>query len=126
LIEAAHSILRCSRTPLARWGKKLLCRKGAINLAVAAMARRLAVAAWYLMMGRWTTLEEMDRALSLKVGKIISQVGTDGLKKLCKTRKSFRQEICQSLKSGRDYVLDPNKKFVPKTSEEQPIMAALA
>jgi transposase len=126
LIEAAHAILRCSRTPLARWGKKLLCRKGAINLAVAAMARRLAVAAWYLMMGRWTTLEEMDRALSLKVGKIISQVGTDGLKKLGKTRKSFRQEICQSLKSGRDYVLDPNKKFVPKTSEEEPIMAALA
>jgi transposase len=126
LIEAAHAILRCSRTPLARWGKKLLCRKGAINLAVAAMARRLAVAAWYLMMGRWTTLEEMDRALSLKVGKIISQVGTDGLKKLGKTRKSFRQEICQSLKSGRDYVLDPNKKFVPKTSQEEPIMAALA
>lgn len=126
LIEAAHAILRCSRTPLARWGKKLLCRKGAINLAVAAMARRLAVAAWYLMMGRWTTLEEMDRALSLKVGKIISQVGTDGLKKLGKTRKSFRQEICQSLKSGRDYVLDPNKKFVPKTCEEEPIMAALA
>ncbi len=125
LMEAAHAILRCSQTPLARWGKKLLRRKGAIHLAVAAMARRLAVAAWYLMMGRWTTVEEIDRALSLKVGKIISQVGTDGLKNLGKTRKSFRQEICQSLKSGRDYVLDPNKKFVPKTSEQQPIMAAL-
>jgi transposase len=125
LIEAAHAILRCSRTPLARWGKKLLRRKGAINLAVAAMARRLAVAAWYLMMGRWTTLEEIDPALSLKVGKIISQVGTDGLKKLGKIRKNFRQEICHSLKSGRDYVLDPNKKFVPKASEEEPIMAAL-
>ena len=129
LIEAAHAILRCSKTPLARWGKKLFRRKGAVNLAVAAMARRLAVAAWYLMMGRWTTLEEIDRALSLKVGKIISQVGAEGLKKLGKTRKSFRQEICQSLKSGRDYILDPNKKFVPKASVEEveePVMAALA
>jgi len=126
LIEAAQTILRCSQTPLARWGKKLLRRKGAINLAVAAMARRLAVAAWYLMAGRWTTLEEIDRALSLKVGKIISQVGAEGLKTLGKTRKTFRQEICQSLKSGRDYILDPNKKFVPKPSEEEPVMAALA
>jgi len=126
LIEAAQAILRCSKTPLARWGKKLLARKGAVNLAVGAMARRLAVAAWYLMMGRWTTLEEIDRQLSQKVGKIISQVGIAGLKNLGKTRKAFRQEICHRLKSGRDYVLDMKKKFVPKAAEEEPIMAALA
>jgi len=113
LIEAAQAILRCSKTPLARWGKRLLARKGQINLAVAAMARKLTVAVWYLMMGRWTTLEEIDRPLSLKVGKIISQVGAVGLKKLGKTRKAFREEICQSLKRGREYVLDPNLKFTP-------------
>ena len=78
------------------------------------------------MMGRWTTLEEIDRALSLKIGKIISQVGAAGLKKLSKTRKAFREEICQRLKSGRVYVLDRKKKFVPKAAEEEPIMAALA
>lgn len=120
LIEAAQAILRCSKNPLARWGRKLLARKGAVNLAVAAMARKLAVAAWYLMMGRWTTLEEIDRALSLKVGKIISQVGTDELKKLGKTRKTFRQEICQSLRSGREYVLDLNKKFTPGPKIQRP------
>jgi len=114
LIEAAQAILRCSKTPLARWGKKLLGRKGAINLTVAAIARKLAVAAWYLMMGRWTTLEEIDKRLSQKVGKIISQVGTVGLKKLGKTRKEFRDQICQSLKSGRQYILDPDKKLTPK------------
>src|SRR5437867_9235107 len=41
LIEGAQSILRCSRTPLAQWGKKLLARKGQINLVVAAIARKL-------------------------------------------------------------------------------------
>lgn len=114
LIEGAQAILRSSKSPLANWGKKLLARKGALNLVVCAMARKLAVAAWYLMMGRWTTLEEIDSALSLKVGKMISQVGSTALKESGKTRKSFRQEIFQSLKTGKDYVLDPNKKFIPK------------
>ena len=41
--------------PLGKWGKKLLARKGSLNLAVAAVARKLTVAIWYLMMGRWTT-----------------------------------------------------------------------
>jgi len=113
LIEGAQAILRCSKTPLARWGKGLLARKGALNLVVCAIARKLAVAAWYLMMGRWTTLEEIDSGLSLKVGKMISQVGGATLKTLGKTRKSFRQEIFQSLKTGKEYVLDPNKKFSP-------------
>jgi len=114
LVEAAQAILRCSKSPLAQWGKKLLARKGSVNLAVCAMARKLAVAVWYLMMGRWTTLEELDAGLRLKVGKIITQVGAAGLKKLSKTRKTLREEIFQSLKTGKAYVLDPNKKFTPE------------
>jgi transposase len=111
MIEAAHAILRCSKTALAQWGKKLLRRKGAINLAVAAIARRLTVAVWYLMMGRWTTLEEIDRLLSQKIGKIISQVSAVALQTLGKNRKTLREQICQTLKSGRQYILDPDKKF---------------
>ena len=114
LVEGAQAILRCSKTPLARWGKGLLARKGSLNLVVCAIARKLAVAAWYLMMGRWTTLEEIDSGLSLKVGKMISQVGSATLKTLGKTRKTFRQEIFQSLKTAKEYVLDPNKKFSPR------------
>jgi len=116
LMEAAQAILRCSRTPLAQWGKKLLARKGAINLVVAAMARKLVVAVWYLMMGRWTPLEEIDGPLKIKVSKMISQVGSAGLEKLGKTRLAFRQEIYQALQTGRVYVLDPNKKWSPQGS----------
>ena len=112
LIEAAQAILR-SKHPLAKWGKKLLARKGSVNLAVGAVARKLAVAVWYLMMGRWTPLEEIDAAAHLKVGKIIASVGTKGLKQLGKSRKAFREEIYQSLKAGRVYRLDPNTKFIP-------------
>lgn len=114
LVEGAQAILRCSKSPLAKWGKRLLARKGAPNLVVCAMARKLAVAAWYLMMGRWTTLEEIDDRLSIKISKLITQVGSATLKTLGKGRKSFRQEICQSLKAGKVYFLDPNKRFTPK------------
>ena len=119
LIEGAQAILRCSKNPLAQWGKKLLARKGSLNLVVCAMARKLAVAVWYLMMGRWTTLEEIDTGLTLKIGKMISQVGALGLKKLNKTRKTFREEIFQSLKTGKEYVLDPDKTFIPKGANER-------
>jgi len=105
LIEGAQAILRCSKTPLAQWGKKLLGRKGHINLAVAAMARKLTVAVWYLMMGRWTPVEEIDDRLGIKIGKMIGTVGEQGLKSLNQTRQSFREEIFHSLKSGRTYQL---------------------
>ncbi len=120
LIEAAQAILR-SRHDLAKWGKKLLARKGSLNLAVAAVARKLTVAIWYLMMGRWTPLEEIDDLLSRKIGKIISQVGAPALEKLGKTRKDLRHELEATLKTGRVYQLDPNKKFEPKAPQARPL-----
>lgn len=112
LIESAQAILR-SHHPLAKWGKKLLARKGSVNLAAGAVARKLAVAIWYLLMGRWTPLEEIDERLALKVGKIITSVGPKGLKQLGQTRLALRKETYRSLTAGRIYVLDPNKKFMP-------------
>jgi len=116
LIEGAQAILRCGKSPLARWGRKLLASKGSVNLAVAAIARKLTVAVWYLMMGRWTALEEIDARLLGKVSKMIGSVGQQGLQSLGKTRKTYREEIYQRLKTGREYVLDPNKKFVPQSA----------
>jgi transposase len=123
LIEGAQAILRSSKTPLAQWGKKLLARKGQINLVVAAMARKLTVAVWYLLMGKWTPLEEIDERLTIKVGKMIGSVGQQGLQRLGKTRKVYREEIYQKLKSGRVYVLDPNKKFAPKPQTQPASLA---
>jgi transposase len=122
LIEAAHAILRCAKTDLATWGKKLLARKGEIKLVVAAIARKMTVIVWHLMRGRWTPLQEIDERLAVKISKIISQVGKEKLKELNKKRKAFRDEIHQTLKAGRVYVLDPNKKFVAKPVD--PIDAA--
>ena len=119
LIEGAQAILRSSKSPLACWGKKLLAAKGSVNLAVAAIARKLTVAIWYLMMGQWTALEEIDARLLGKVTKMIGSVGQQGLQSLGKTRKTYRKEIYQRLKTGREYVLDPNKKLVPQPAANQ-------
>ena len=64
-------------------------------------------------MGRWTPLEEIDDRLAMKVGKIITSVGPKGLKQINKTRLALRKETFDLLKTGRVYVLDPNKKFAP-------------
>jgi transposase len=114
LIEGAQAILRSGKTPLARWGRKLQAAKGSLNLAVAAVARKLTVALWYLMMGRWTALEQLEASLRRKVSFMIGAVGPTGLKALGKTRQAYREEIYQRLKTGRTYVLDPNKKYAPQ------------
>jgi hypothetical protein len=49
-----------SRHPLAKRGKKLLARKEILTLAGGAVARKLTVAIWYWMKGKWTALEEID------------------------------------------------------------------
>jgi transposase len=113
LIEAAQAILRCGQTALARWGRKLLARKGSINLVVAAVARKLAVAVWYLMRGRWSAVQEIEAPLARKIGKIISQVGSEALGKLGKSRQPYRQEIYGMLQEGRVYVLNANRRFKP-------------
>lgn len=115
LIEAAHAVLRCSRNPLAQWGKRLLGRKGSVKLAVAAIARKLTVAIWYLMNGRWTPLRDIDKQLSKKVSKIITNVGTASLRCLGSTRQQFRAQICQSLQITNTYLRNPHKKFIPKS-----------
>lgn len=105
LVEAAQAILRCSQTPLARWGRKLLGRKGVKNLAVAAMARKLTVAVWYLLMGKWTAVEEIEDRLKIKVGKMISEVSTEALKRLGKTRKQIRELAYQNLRNAQVLVI---------------------
>jgi len=93
-----------------------MARKGSCKLAVAAVARKLIVAIWYLMMGRWTTITESSTALNMKIGKFITKAGTTVLEQLKRTRREFRSENIESLKTGRACVIDPEKTFGPHPS----------
>jgi transposase len=119
LIQAAHAILRAKTPPLAKWGWKLFARKGVRNVAVAAVARKLTVAIWYLMMGKWTAVEEIDTVLSRKVGQLITQVGREGLKRLGKTRPALREETFRALKAGQAAEPAP-KAEIPSAAEPAP------
>ncbi|HXJ56322.1 MAG TPA: IS110 family transposase [Verrucomicrobiae bacterium] len=116
LIESAQCILNTA-SPLARWGRRLMAKKGSRNLAAAAVARKLAIAIWYLLQGKWEGLQNIDPALSQKIGKIISQVGSETLQNMQIDRKTLRQQTEQSLKSGRVYQLDPTLVYKPKPRE---------
>lgn len=81
LIQAAHSVLRYGNgTAQHRWAVALKMRKGA-NVAVAALARKITVACWYLMNDRFTPMTEVSAQLSVKLHKIACSIGAARLKK---------------------------------------------
>jgi transposase len=119
LIQGAHAVLR-TKTTLGKWGQKLFHRKGQLNLAVVAVARKMAISIWYLLKGQWTQVEEIEAKLNLKIGKMLAHVSPSGFKALNKTRLELRKEIQERLKTGRVYRLDPNKKMPPKAASVSP------
>jgi transposase len=126
LVEAAQAILRSSNNALAQWGRKLRARKGQSNLAVAAVARKLTVALWYLLMGRWTSLEEIDTSLSLKVGKMISSVGKEGLARLKQDRGDFRRQVFELLKGTSINQPEPGQKCALQEYEKDALAERFA
>jgi transposase len=113
LIEGAQALMRGSKTSLAQWGRKLLGRKSQLKLVVAAVARKLATAAWHTLMGHTTTNDEIEPRVAIKVTKIISAIGNETLRQLGRTRQALRAQTYQILQSGRVYVLDPTKTYTP-------------
>lgn len=76
LIQGAHAILRMGRaTPLGQWGWKLFARKGHRNIAVAAIARKLAVQVWHLLKGNPPTALEGNKSLAIKLQKLAVTLG---------------------------------------------------
>ena len=104
LMQGAQAVLRSDHA-LGRWGRRLLARKGQWNLAVAAVARKLLVAIWYLLKGQWTQLDQIDAGLQRKVGKILSDIGPKGFAAAGRKRKDIRAEVLERLKTGRVYLL---------------------
>jgi transposase len=81
LIQAAHSILRYGNGPSHKWALALVCRKGR-NLAACAVARKLLVACWYLMHGRFTSLQEISETIRIKIHKLASAIGSTRIREL--------------------------------------------
>jgi transposase len=76
LVQGAQAVLRMGkRTGLGTWGMKLFLRKGKRNVAVAAVARKLAVQVWHLLSGNPPQALEDDKSLATKLGKLAVTLG---------------------------------------------------
>ena len=83
IVQGAHSVLRMGRsTTLGQWGWKLFARKGHRNIAVAAIARKMMVQVWHLLMGNPPTALEPDKSQALKFRKLIAILGLSLREKL--------------------------------------------
>jgi len=96
LIEAAQNLLRYDN-PLKSWGWKLAIAKGR-NVAVAAVARKLTVACWYLMMGRFTPMRQLTPTLKTKITKMVALLGKETVTQLGYSKlKEYEECLHQQL-----------------------------
>ena len=79
LVQAAQNAMEQRTSPLHKWGWKLALKKNR-NTAVAAVARKLTVAIWHLLMGHFTPLLELNKHLETKLLKIATMLGKESLK----------------------------------------------
>ena len=97
LIQSAQNALNQRQSPLHKWGWRLLVRKSR-NQAVAAVARKLTVSIWHLLMGHFTPLVEATEHLHTKLLKLATLLGKDVLRQLgYEDRESFVQRQIKQL-----------------------------
>lgn len=91
LVQAAQTVLRhkSKSNPLYHWGWKMNFKKGR-NIAVIAIARKIAVAVWYLLMGKPFNAKERSLTIRRKVTDIAKILGKKQVHKMgFKTYKLF-------------------------------------
>lgn len=81
LIQSAQNALAQRGSPLHKWGWRLLLKKNR-NMAVAAVARKLTVAIWHLLMGHFTPLLELTDHLQTKLLRLATVLGKTTLQEL--------------------------------------------
>lgn len=98
LIQAAKSFMRAKSNesnPVKRWGLAMKMRKGA-NKATVAVARKLTVAAWYLLNGIIPKNLTTEKEIRAKLKKFAEQITLDGLKVMgYRSSRDFIEEYLQ-------------------------------
>lgn len=98
LVQAAQAVLRCksAANPLHAWGWKIRFRKHR-NVAIVAIARKIAVAVWYLLMGRPFKARENSTTLRQKLRDLAKELGRDEVRSM--GFSNYNQFIDSHLKS---------------------------
>lgn len=75
LIQGAQAVMNRRSSELGKWGWKLFARKGARNIAISAVARKLAVQAWHILRGNPAQALESDQSHMHKLHKLAVLIG---------------------------------------------------
>lgn len=98
LIQAAQRLLTADNH-LKQWGRQVAQRRG-WNKATVAVARKLVVAAWHILMGHPIQVVEKESALQTKIFKWATDIGKDTLLALGHpSKQAFTNQIVYELKS---------------------------
>ena len=100
MIQGAQAVLKSGDdygAGFKDWGLKMACKKGR-NVAVCAVARKMAIAAWYQMNGFKTNVHIPERNLNVKIQKISVEIGQEIIKEIgYKDSKDFKAKMKQKL-----------------------------
>ena len=100
MIQGAQAVLKSSDdygAGFKEWGIQMVYKKGR-NVAVCAVARKMAIAAWYQMNGYKTNVHIPDRNLDVKLQKISVEIGQEILKEVgYQNSTDFKAKMKQKL-----------------------------
>lgn len=82
LVQSAQCLLRQPGHKVGIWGRKVHVRKNHKQVAVVAVARKLAVSIWYVLKGLYQPEEHNDQSLGDKLGKVARSIGAKALREL--------------------------------------------
>ena len=100
IVQGAQALLKASDEyggGFKTWGWKIVHKKGR-NVATIAVARKMAVAAWYHLKGHKTNIHIPPKSIKTKVDKIAQELGAECIKSLgYKNSREFKDKIEEKL-----------------------------
>ena len=98
LIQGAQAGLIHGELPMYRWARHLCARKQCRNIAVVALARKMVMYIWHIMMGHKITYKDVPQGLKNKINNIGKTIGKEKIALLgCKTYQEFIDNIINQM-----------------------------
>jgi transposase len=95
LVEAAQCVLRKGADDMAKWARRKIAAGKNRNVVVCALARKLTVRAWHILMDHPVPDREGERSFRLKLAKLASVVGREHLAALgYKKPAEYVEAVC--------------------------------
>ena len=96
-IEAAHAAMR-TESDLAKWARRLLAKGKEWNVVMVALARKLVVLCWHILMGHPTPNRERESGTARKLMRLAQLVGKEAIEKSgYPSAKDFVETACSAL-----------------------------